>query len=138
MDLLLQAHALATAALAGLVWVVQLLVYPAFRTVGPTPAWPEHHRAHSTAITRLVALPWLVQGVAVAVLLLREPGPLVLLTAALAATTVAVTVLVSVPLHVRLGQAYDDATAVRLIRTNWLRTAAWTAGAVCAAVLAGS
>ncbi len=138
MDLLLSAHVLATAALAGLVWVVQLAVYPAFRTVGPTPQWAEHHRAHSTAMVRLTALPWLVQGVCVAVLLVREPGPLVLLTAALAATTVAVTVLVSVPLHVRLGQAYDDAAAVRLIRTNWLRTAAWTAGAVCAAVLAGS
>jgi hypothetical protein len=137
-DLLLQAHALATAALAGLVWVVQLIVYPAFRTVGPTPAWPEHHRAHSTAMTRLVALPWLVQGGTLAALLLRDPSPLLLLTGALAATAVAGTVLVSVPLHLRLGQAYDDATAVRLIRTNWLRTAAWTAGAVCAAVLAGS
>jgi len=137
-DLLLQAHALATAALAGLVWVVQLAVYPAFRTVGPTPQWPAYHRAHSSAMVRLTALPWLVQGGCLAVLLVRQPSPLLILTGALAATTVAVTVLLSVPLHARLGQAYDDATAVRLIRTNWLRTVAWTAGAVCAAVLAGS
>ena len=138
MDLLLQTHALATAALAGLVWVVQLVVYPAFRTVGPTHQWPEYHRTHSRRMVRLIALPWAVQGVTIAALLVRQPSPLLLLTGALAATTVAVTVLVSVPLHVRLGQAYDEATAVRLIRTNWLRTAAWTAGAVCAAVLAGS
>ena len=135
---LLQAHALATASLAGLVWVVQLVVYPAFRAVGATGAWDEHHRAHTAAITRVVALPWAVQGVTLAVLLLRRPGPLLLLTGLLAATTVVVTLAVSVPLHTRLAEGYDEAVAERLVRTNWLRTAAWSAGAVCAAVLAGS
>ena len=59
-----------------------------------------------------------------------------LLTGALAATTVAVTVLSSVPLHTRLAGGYDDAVARRLVATNWLRTAAWNAGAACALVLA--
>ena len=135
---LLQAHALSTAVLAGLVWVIQLVVYPGFRTVGPTPAWPAHHRAHTDALARLVALPWAVQGLTLAVLLLRRPGPLLLLAGALAATAVAVTLLSSLPLHARLSGSYDDAVAARLIRTNWLRTTAWSAGALCAAVLAGS
>ena len=30
---------------------------------------------------------------------------------------------------------YDDGVARRLVSTNWLRTAAWTAGTVCAAAL---
>jgi len=135
-DVLLQVHAAATAALAGLVWVVQLVVYPAFLIAGPTAAWPAYHRRHTTATALVVAVPWAVQGLAVAALLVRQPGPLVLLAAALAAVTVAVTVLVSVPLHTRLGTAYDDDAARRLIRTNWARTAAWTAGAVVAALLA--
>jgi hypothetical protein len=42
---------------------------------------------------------------------------------------------VSVPLHTRLGEAYDDETAQRLVSTNWLRTAAWTGGTLCAALL---
>jgi len=102
-DLLLQAHLVATAVLAGMVWVVQLVVYPAFRTVGPTAAWDDHHRRHSTAMATVIAL---------------------------------VTVTVSVPLHTRLGDGYDDGLARRLISTNWWRTAAWTAGTCCAAVLA--
>ena len=135
-DLLLLVHLVATAVLAGMVWVVQLVVYPAFRTVGPTAAWSAYHRRHGTAMATVIALPWAVQGLTVALLLLRRPGPLVLLTAALAAVTVLVTVAVSVPLHTRLGDGYDDALARRLISTNWLRTAAWTAGTACAAVLA--
>ena len=135
-DLLLQAHLVATAVLAGMVWVVQLVVYPAFRTVGPTAGWDDHHRRHSTAMATVIALPWAVQGLTVGLLLLRRPGPLVLLTAALAAVTVLVTVTVSVPLHTRLGDGYDDGLARRLISTNWWRTAAWTAGTCCAAVLA--
>ena len=99
---LLLVHLIATAALAGLVWVVQLVVYPSFRLVGGGPSWPAFHAAHS----RSVAL-----------------------------ATVVVTVAVSVPLHTRLGEAYDDAVARRLVATNWLRTAAWTAGTACAALL---
>jgi hypothetical protein len=83
-----------------------------------------------------VGPPWAVQGVTVAALLLRDgPSPLLLLTGALALATVVVTVAVSVPLHARLGEGYDDALARRLVATNWLRTAAWTAGTCCAAVL---
>ena len=135
-DLLLLVHLVATAVLTGMVWVVQLVVYPAFRTVGPTAAWGVYHRRHTGAMAAVIALPWAVQGLTVGLLLLRRPGPLVLLTAALAAGTVLVTVLVSVPLHTRLGEAYDDAAARRLLSTNWWRTAAWTAGTCCAAVLA--
>ena len=133
---LLLVHAGATAVLAGAVWVVQLVVYPSFRTVGPTGAWPAVHAAHTRAITVVVGPPWAVQGGTLLALLLRHGlTPLLVLAGALAASTVAVTVLVSVPLHERLGRSYDDATARRLVSTNWLRTAAWTAGTVCALVL---
>ena len=133
---LLLVHLVATAALAGLVWVVQLVVYPSFLLVGGGPGWPAVHAAHTRAITLVVGLPWAVQGLSLAGLLVRDgPSPLRLATGALALATVLVTVAVSVPLHTRLGQAYDEAAARRLVRTNWLRTAAWTGGTVCAALL---
>jgi len=133
---LLLLHLVATAALAGLVWVVQLVVYPSFRLVGPTPAWAAVHAAHGRAISPVVAVPWAVQGLTLAALLVREgPTPLLVLTGLLALSTVLVTVAVSVPLHTRLAQGYDDDLARRLTRTNWLRTAAWTAGTACAAAL---
>ncbi len=134
--LLLLVHLTATAVLAGLVWVVQLVVYPSFLLVGAGPAWTAFHDAHARAVALAVGPPWAVQGVTVAALLVRDgPSPLLLLTGALALATVGVTVAVSVPLHTRLGAGYDDATARRLVRTNWLRTAAWTAGTACAAAL---
>ena len=135
---LLVVHVLAVGYLTGLVWVVQLVVYPGFRAVGPTPAWPAFHDAHGRAMAAAVAVPWAVQGLTTGLLLLDPPAgvpyPLVLLAAALALVTVTVTLGSSVPLHGRL-QPYDPALADRLVATNWLRTAAWTAGAACAAAM---
>ena len=133
---LLLVHLVATAVCAGVVWVVQLVVYPSFRLVGGAPGWPAFHAAHSRAMALAVGPPWAVQGLAVAALLVRDgPSPLLLVTGALALTTVVVTVAVSVPLHTRLGEGWDVALAQRLVSTNWLRTAAWTAGTACAAAL---
>jgi len=138
---LLWAHAAATTSLAGLVWVVQVVVYPSFRIVGPTAAWPQVHAHHTRSTAAVVMLPWAVQGLSLAALLLRRPDgvpvSLLLVAGALAATTVVVTAGSSVPLHGRLSQGYDDAVARRLVATNWLRTAAWTAGAACSLLLVG-
>ncbi len=138
---LLWAHAVVTTALAGLIWVVQVVVYPGLRVCGPTPAWPAAHAHHTRAMATVVTLPWAVQGLTLAALLVRRPDgvPVLLLVAAgvLAAATVAVTAVWSVPLHGRLARGYDDPLARRLVRTNWLRTAAWTGGAVCALTMLG-
>lgn len=135
---LLVVHLVAVSYLTGLVWVVQLVVYPGFRVVGPTPAWQVFHDAHGRALAAVVVLPWAAQGATLAVLLVARPDgvplPLVLIAAALGLATVAVTVLSSVPLHSRL-QPYDDRLARRLVATNWLRTAAWTAATACAAAM---
>ena len=135
---LLVVHAVAVSVLAGLAWVVQLVVYPSFLLVGPTAAWPAFHEAHSRGITLAVAPTWAVQGVTTAALLLARPRGvplwLVLLAAALALATVVLTVLVAVPLHGRL-QPYDETLARRLVATSWLRTLAWTGGALCAGAM---
>jgi hypothetical protein len=137
--LLLLVHAGVTCALAGLVWVVQLVVYPAFLVVGAVtdePGWRAFHDAHSRRMALLVTAPWAVQGGTLAALLVRGDGPawLLALTALCALTTVGVTAGVSVPLHQRLT-AYDPGAAQRLLRTNWWRTAAWTLGAGCSLLL---
>jgi len=57
--------------------------------------------------------------------------------AVLAAVPVAVTVGVSVPAHTALGAGYDPVAHARLVSTNWVRTAAWTAhGGLAVAMLA--
>ena len=130
---LLLAHAAATCFLTGLVWVVQLVVYPSFLRVGRTAAWPAFHAQHSRGMTRAVVLPWAVEGVCCAVLLVRRPDgvPLWLagLAGALGLATVVLTFLVQVPLHGRLSRAYDERAARRLLASNRLRVLAWTGAA---------
>lgn len=134
---LLVVHVISVGYLAGLSWVVQLVVYPSFRLVGPTDAWGPFHTAHSRRLALSVGPAWAVQGTTLAILLVDRPGgvplALVLAAAALGAVTVADTVLRAVPLHEALT-AYDDVLARRLIVVHRRRTAAWT----CAVVVAGA
>ncbi len=124
---------MAVAALAGVGWAVQLVVYPAFALVGDTE-WPEYHRRHQRAIARVVVLPWLVQGVSTVALLLGGPSTPVVALAVLAAATVVLTVLGAVPEHTRL--ATGDPRALRaLLRANLWRTLAWSASTALAATL---
>jgi hypothetical protein len=135
----LLAHAVSTAWLAGLIWTVQVVVYPGFGDVGPTPAWPAVHAAHTRRMTWAVAPPWAVHGLSLVLLLAKRPDgvpiPLLGVAAALAAVPVVVTAGVSVPMHRRLSRGWDDAAWQRLVSTNWWRTIGWTAGAGCAAGL---
>ena len=126
-------HAAATWFLAGLIWTIQVVHYPLFAEVG-TERFPTYEAAHSARITWVIVLPWALQGLTTAALLLAPPGGvsrwLVLGLAVLAAIPVVVTVAYSVPAHTILGGGFDAAAHARLTGTNWLRTAAWTAHAL--------
>jgi hypothetical protein len=135
---LLVVHLAAVWFCVGLVWVVQVLVYPGFRGID-RGRWREQHDRHTRLMAWTVSGPWAVQGVTCAVLLGWRPEGVPFWLAALAgvcgAATVAVTVGVSVPCHRRLSVAYDDAVLDRLVRTNSYRTLAWSAGGVVAVVM---
>jgi hypothetical protein len=126
-------HLVAAAVLAGVGWVVQIVVYPAFRLVGDDE-WAGFHASHSRGITRVVAVPWLVQGVSTAALLLTALGPDTAALAVLALVTVVATVAAAVPAHGRLAAA-DRTDVTVLLRANLVRTLAWTGSAVLAAAL---
>ncbi|GAA3226427.1 hypothetical protein GCM10017691_15980 [Pseudonocardia petroleophila] len=121
-------HLVATAVLAGVGWVVQVVVYPAFALVGAAE-WPAYHRQHLRRIGWVVGPPWVVQGVSVGALLLASPWEHAAL-GALAAAGVGLTVLGAVPAHDRLDA---DRDLRRLLRANLLRTLAWTVATVVAA-----
>ena len=130
-------HLVAVAVLTGVGWVVQLVVYPAFSLVGAS-GWNSYREHHMRAITRVVTVPWLLQGVSVAALLL-DPGaggrgPVAVL-GALALVTVATTVLAAVPAHNRLAAAVGGADVAVLLRANLARTLAWTASTALSATL---
>ncbi len=83
----------------------------------------------------------LSDGVTALILLFDRPATMSGLNAWVAAGLLGVallsTVLVQVPLHAQLAKHHDAETAHRLIVSNWVRTAAWSArGMVLAVVLA--
>jgi hypothetical protein len=120
-------------AMTGVIWVVQLVHYPAFAAVERGPAdvewrrFGDHHRASMS----LVVGPFmLVEGVTGLWLLADPPADVGRLLPFVAAILMAVaygtTAFVSVPLHARLTERFDTDAHGRLVSTNWIRTGAWT------------
>ena len=122
-----------TLPLAGLIWTIQLVHYPAFVLVG-APTFGAFHAAHSRRITYLVAPLMLAElAAAVAAVVWRDPTVatwIAWMGLGLVASAWISTGLLSVPLHDRLGRGLDERTARRLVATNWPRTLAWTARSV--------
>lgn len=135
---LLIVHLALTAALAGLIWLVQLVHYPGFALVGPE-RFAAYEAFHTRSITPLVSLLMGAELLTAAAVLAAAPTLADRWWAGLGAALVAVvwlhTALVAVPLHGQLAGGFDAELAQRLVRTNWVRTLAWTARAGVAALL---
>lgn len=131
----LVAQAVATLALVGLVWFVQVVHYPLFARV-PGDAFAAYEREHARRTTWVVAPLMGIEAVCAVVLLVGEPGALTALGALLVAVIWASTFLVQVPCHRILERGWDEAAHRRFVRTNWLRTGAWSArGAIAIALV---
>ena len=131
-----QAHVAVSVALAAVLWLVQLVVYPAFPWIDPA-RFTDWHRGYTGAVTWVVAPLILLQtaGVGARLFLAQRVDPLWAVEALCTAVAWAVTVFVSVPIHGRLQDELPPearlAAMQQLLRTNWLRTAAWTVSAGC-------
>ena len=120
----------AAAYLTGLIWVVQLVTYPAMVLVGKEE-FPRYHAAHTRGMGWVVGAPMVAElalagWLAWAAYPVWGAGP-ALGQLALVLVVWAVTFLVSVPFHNRLeADGYNYIALDGLVRTNWLRTLAWT------------
>lgn len=128
-NLIFLAHVAATLYLVGVIWIVQILVYPLMKTVGEN-GYAAYHNLHTSRISPLVA-PAMIVELLTAIYFVYAPiewidyrlfwfGLLLVLIIWLS------TFLVQVPLHERLGGAFDADAQKKLVRTNWIRTVAWT------------
>jgi len=119
--------------LTGVIWVVQLVVYPALALVGK-PEFGRYHAAHTRGMGWVVGAPMVLE-LALAGWLAWAAYPawgagLALGQLALVLVVWAVTFFISVPFHNRLAAGGFNYIAIDgLTRTNWLRTLAWTARA---------
>jgi hypothetical protein len=138
-DLLVLAHLISTLLMVGVIWTVQVVHYPLMALVG-TERFIAYEAAHAPRMAAVVMLPWAVQGLTVAGMLIIMPAGvapgLVWAAAAAAAVPVLITVTASVPAHGRLAQGFDAGAHRTLVSTNWLRTAGWTIHGVIAVAIA--
>lgn len=128
-QLLLVGHALVTWTLCGLIWLVQLVHYPLFLLVPATAAVAYEHE-HCRRIAPLVAPLMLLEAALTAWLCWSPPASVAPATALVGAALLLVvwlsTALLQVPLHHRLERADDQDAKMGLVRTNWIRTVAWS------------
>lgn len=132
---LLVLHAAATLFMTGLIWFVQVVHYPLFAAVGRSEfaAYEERHARR----TGWVVAPAMLVELGTAIALAVAP-PFIAAAAparaglALVAVVWIATVALQMPAHRRLLRGFDATVHARLVRGNWVRTAAWTARAVLA------
>jgi hypothetical protein len=122
------AQAFASIYLTGVIWIVQLVHYPAFALVEDT-SFTSFHARHSRMMTWLVG-PIMLAELGTAAWLARGLDARWLLNLASVLVPFGATFLLSVPCHDRLAAGRDPLLVARLVRTNWVRTVAWSARAV--------
>jgi hypothetical protein len=127
---LLLANAFATWYMVGVIWFVQLVHYPLMAAFDRAH-FQAHCLTHQTRTSYVVGPAMVVESITAALLLIWCPPnvPLWLpwLGFALVWPWILVTAFVSIPIHDRLVKGgFDEVALRRLVRTNWIRTIAWT------------
>lgn len=135
---ILLVHMCATWGMVGVIWFVQLVHYPLLGNVG-TDKFVEYERLNVTR-TGWVVIPLMLSEATTALLLavLRPDevlswqiysGLVLLLIIWLS------TAMLQVPCHQQLLTTWDARTHRRLVRSNWIRTVAWTLRGLLAAAM---
>ena len=122
----------------GLIWIVQIVTYPIFSSVG-CHKYDEFHSKHVSLITPLVA-PLMLFELFVGVMLLVVSGPFwyygySVINLIFLAIIWASTFFIQIPLHAKLSLRFDRKFHTSLVRTNWVRTFAWSIKGLFSAIL---
>ena len=130
MTWLLLVHATATWFMTGLIWFVQVVHYPLFAGVGEE-RFARYEADHTERTGWVVGPPMVVElGAGLALLRWRPetiPAWAAWLGLALLGCIWLSTALQQIPEHRRLLSGFDRGAQRRLVRSNWVRTVAWTA-----------
>jgi hypothetical protein len=121
-----------TAAMAGLMWLVQLVHYPLFSGLAEA-SFKDWHAFHGKRISFIV-MPLMVSELGLAIYLqFKAPSTLQLSILILNVLIWVSTALLSVPLHTKLeAHGADKAHIAALVKTNWPRTLCYTVKAALA------
>ena len=115
--------------LCGLIWMVQIVHYPLLLKI-PAESFLVYVKSHQQRISVLV-VPLMLIELSSAILLMFVPPvffgfELRLVNLGLLGIIWISTFAVQVPLHSKLALNYDWQAIQQLVRSNWIRTLAWT------------
>lgn len=115
--------------LTGVIWVIQIVQYPFFAYVS-AENFTKYHDEYRFWITPIVAPAMIVELLTAIFLLFYPPADidikLIWLGLALTLIVWASTFFVQVPLHEKLAHDFNSQTISALVKTNWIRTIAWS------------
>ena len=115
--------------LVGLIWIVQIVHYPLFALVGEKN-FEAYQQRHQTYITFVVGPPMLIEAFSSVLLAWYPPDGISLFFIYAGIVLVFViwfsTAALQIPCHGKLVKGFDQLVHRRLVRTNWIRTIAWT------------
>lgn len=144
---LLVGHLGATLAMVGVIWMVQLIVYPQFKSVSEVDAgsysFANYVQDHSIRMIMVLAIFAPLELIFSFLLWAQRPfdvsGSLTFIAGGLLAICWISTAFWFAPLHGRLQQVGYDLTLIdQLITTNWIRTVLWSTRGLLALYITAS
>ena len=135
---MLTIHLACTWMLVGLIWVIQVVVYPQLRRIGDGE-FVAYHFSHCWRIGLLIVPLVTIEAATAAALLYQghREGQFLASVVLLPVIWLS-TIFVQAPMHARLMRGANSGIVRRLIATNWVRTLAWTArGVLVGSLMAG-
>ena len=122
-------HFASTWFMLGLIWMVQLVHYPLFDDVSRAN-YGRYQRRHQNRISLIVGPAMLTEAASAILLIWFQPvgvGPIWIFAGiGLVAIIWLSTVAIQVPCHEKLSSGFDEQAYLRLVRSNWIRTLAWS------------
>lgn len=126
-------HLVSTLYMVGLCWFVQIVHYPLFQSIDPNQFTDYQKKNWVTGyVTGPIMIVELITGL---VLWYQFQDQMHYANMALIAITGFSTILVQIPIHLKLKKEYNNLLIKRLIQTNWIRTISWTLRVVLLSML---
>lgn len=129
-EILLLIQLAACAAMTGIIWMVQIAIYPLFARL-EGPVFEDYHQRYMRQVSFVIAPFMFLEATTCAACLYLGDWRTQILPTFLLALVWASTAFIQVPQHQKL----TPQTVPALVRSNWLRTVAWTARLVLLASL---
>lgn len=129
-DHLILIQLVSCAAMTGIIWIVQIAIYPLFARLSGA-VFHEYHDRYMSRVTFVIAPLMLIEALACAACLwFGNPRDFLVSTVLLALIWLS-TFFIQVPQHKHL----TPESVHNLVRSNWIRTFAWTARTVILALM---